>query len=251
MHLYGLLGHPLGHSFSASYFAEKFAKEGIEAEYRNFDFADVAEALEEILKDSRLRGFNVTIPHKRNVMPFLNELSDAAREIGAVNVVKVKRDCGGKIALKGFNSDYIGFRDSLRPLLKKTHKRALILGTGGASQAVVYALKKEGIETQRVSRTVGERKITYADLTSEVMEAFKIIVNCSPVGMFPKVDTCPDIPYEFLTKEHLLYDLVYNPTETLFMKRGKEKGAEVKNGLEMLHLQAQAAWNIWQGKEFR
>lgn len=251
MDLYGLLGHPLGHSFSASYFAEKFAKEGIEAEYRNFDLADAAEGLEEILKETRLRGFNVTIPHKRNVMPFLNEISAAAREIGAVNVVKVKRDTTGKVLLKGFNSDFIGFRDSLRPLLKKEHKCALILGTGGASRAVDYALNKEGLKTLHVSRTSGERHITYADLTSEVIETFKIIVNCSPVGMFPKVDLCPDIPYEFLTKDHLLYDLVYNPTETLFMKRGKEKGAEVKNGLEMLHLQAQAAWSIWQGKEIR
>ena len=187
-----------------------------------------------------LRGLNVTLPHKEAVIPMLDELSDEAKEIGAVNVIRVR---DGR--LKGFNSDIIGFMDSIRPLLKPWHQHALVLGTGGASRAIRVGLQRLGIQWTYVSRTPAPGRLTYADLTSELMEHYQVIVNCSPVGMFPRVDACPDIPYQLLTGRHLLYDLVYNPQETLFLKRGAERGAAVKNGLEMLHLQALASWRFW------
>lgn len=246
MKLYGLLGYPLGHSFSAKYFAEKFAKEGIDATYKNFEFAEVADAVAYLLQQDDLQGFNVTIPHKQAIMPYLNGLSAEAEAIGAVNVVCVKRDADGTVKLLGCNSDVVGFSNSIQPLLRpKLHSKALVLGTGGASKAVMYGLRKLGVEPIYVSRTPKEGQLTYNDLTSEVMRDYKVIVNCTPLGMYPKVDACPDIPYQYLTPDHLLYDLVYNPLETLFMKRGAAQGAVVKNGLEMLHLQAEAAWVDW------
>ncbi len=246
MKLYGLLGYPLGHSFSAKYFAEKFAKEGIDATYKNFEFAEVADAVAYLLQQDDLQGFNVTIPHKQAIMPYLNGLSAEAEAIGAVNVVCVKRDADGTVKLLGCNSDLVGFSNSIQPLLRpKLHSKALVLGTGGASKAVMYGLRKLGVEPIYVSRTPKEGQLTYDDLTSEVMRDYKVIVNCTPLGMYPKVDACPDIPYQYLTPDHLLYDLVYNPLETLFMKRGAAQGAVVKNGLEMLHLQAEAAWVDW------
>lgn len=246
MKLYGLLGYPLGHSFSAKYFAEKFAKEGIDATYKNFEFAEVADAVAYLLQQDDLQGFNVTIPHKQAIMPYLNGLSAEAEAIGAVNVVCVKRDADGTVKLLGCNSDVVGFSNSIQPLLRpKLHSKALVLGTGGASKAVMYGLRKLGVEPIYVSRTPKEGQLTYDDLTSEVMRDYKVIVNCTPLGMYPKVDACPDIPYQYLTPDHLLYDLVYNPLETLFMKRGAAQGAVVKNGLEMLHLQAEAAWVDW------
>lgn len=246
MKLYGLLGYPLGHSFSAKYFAEKFAKEGIDATYKNFEFAEVADAVAYLLQQDDLQGFNVTIPHKQAIMPYLNGLSAEAEAIGAVNVVCVKRDADGMVKLLGCNSDVVGFSNSIQPLLRpKLHSKALVLGTGGASKAVMYGLRKLGVEPIYVSRTPKEGQLTYDDLTPEVMRDYKVIVNCTPLGMYPKVDACPDIPYQYLTPDHLLYDLVYNPLETLFMKRGAAQGAVVKNGLEMLHLQAEAAWVDW------
>ncbi len=246
MKLYGLLGYPLGHSFSAKYFAEKFAKEGIDATYKNFEFAEVADAVAYLLQQDDLQGFNVTIPHKQAIMPYLNGLSAEAEAIGAVNVVCVKRDADGTVKLLGCNSDVVGFSNSIQPLLRpKLHSKALVLGTGGASKAVMYGLRKLGVEPIYVSRTPKEGQLTYDDLTPEVMRDYKVIVNCTPLGMYPKVDACPDIPYQYLTPDHLLYDLVYNPLETLFMKRGAAQGAVVKNGLEMLHLQAEAAWVDW------
>ena len=246
MKLYGLLGYPLGHSFSAKYFAEKFAKEGIDATYKNFEFAEVADAVAYLLQQDDLQGFNVTIPHKQAIMPYLNGLSAEAEAIGAVNVVCVKRDADGAVKLLGCNSDVVGFSNSIQPLLRpKLHSKALVLGTGGASKAVMYGLRKLGVEPIYVSRTPTEGQLTYNDLTPEVMRNYKVIVNCTPLGMYPKVDACPDIPYQYLTPDHLLYDLVYNPLETLFMKRGAAQGAVVKNGLEMLHLQAEAAWVDW------
>uniref|UniRef100_UPI003FEEFA43 shikimate dehydrogenase family protein n=1 Tax=Alloprevotella sp. TaxID=1872471 RepID=UPI003FEEFA43 len=246
MKLYGLLGYPLGHSFSAKYFAEKFAKEGIDATYKNFEFAEVADAVAYLLQQDDLQGFNVTIPHKQAIMPYLNGLSAEAEAIGAVNVVCVKRDADGMVKLLGCNSDVVGFSNSIQPLLRpKLHSKALVLGTGGASKAVMYGLRKLGVEPIYVSRTPKEGQLTYNDLTPEVMRDYKVIVNCTPLGMYPKVDACPDIPYQYLTPDHLLYDLVYNPLETLFMKRGAAQGAVVKNGLEMLHLQAEAAWVDW------
>ena len=240
MDRYGIIGYPLGHSFSRAFFTEKFQREHIDAEYVNFEIPS-ADMLPGIVQaNPNLRGLNVTLPHKEAVIPMLDELSDEAKEIGAVNVIRVR---DGR--LKGFNSDIIGFMDSIRPLLKPWHQHALVLGTGGASRAIRMGLQRLGIEWTYVSRTPAPGRLTYADLTSELMEHYQVIVNCSPVGMFPRVDACPDIPYQLLTGRHLLYDLVYNPQETLFLKRGAEHGAAVKNGLEMLHLQALASWRFW------
>lgn len=240
MDKYGIIGYPLGHSFSRAFFTEKFQREHIDAEYVNFELPS-ADMLPGIVQaNPNLCGLNVTLPHKEAVIPMLDELSDEAKEIGAVNVIRVR---DGR--LKGFNSDIIGFMDSIRPLLKPWHQHALVLGTGGASRAIRVGLQRLGIEWTYVSRTPAPGRLTYADLTSELMEHYQVIVNCSPVGMFPHVDACPDIPYQLLTDRHLLYDLVYNPQETLFLKRGAEHGAAVKNGLEMLHLQALASWRFW------
>ena len=245
MEAYGLVGHPLGHSFSAGYFAEKFAREGIDATYTNFDFADISQLTTLIAENENLRGVNVTIPHKQAVIPLLDELTAEAREIGAVNVVRISRDADGRSHTKGYNSDVIGFVDSLRPLLQSHHRRALVLGTGGASKAIVYGLKKLGITPLYVSRTKRADALTYEELKPEVLSNYHVIVNCSPVGMYPHVDEAPNLPYHLLTPQHLCYDLVYNPLETAFMKKASVQGAVVKNGLEMLHLQAEAAWNYW------
>ena len=240
MNTYGLIGYPLGHSFSRNFFTEKFEKEGIDAQYLNFEIPAIEEFLYIIKNNSELRGLNVTIPYKQQVMQYLDEISEEAMEIGAVNVVKV----GTK--LKGFNSDVIGFVESIKPLLKPHHKKALILGTGGASKAIRYGLEKKlGLETLFVSRSAREGMITYEDVTANVMKEYEVIVNCSPVGMFPHVDECPSLPYKAMDENNLLYDLVYNPLETLFMKKGAAQVATVKNGLEMLHLQAIASWEFW------
>ena len=240
MDKYGLIGFPLGHSFSRGFFTEKFAREGIDAEYVNFEIPDASMLLDVIRDNPGLRGLNVTLPHKQAVIPLLDELSDEAKEIGAVNVIRVR---DGK--LKGFNSDIIGFTESIKPLLQPWHKKALILGTGGASRAIRVGLTRVGIEWTYVRRTPREGMLTYSDLTAEVMQQYMVIVNCSPVGMFPKTGEAPNIPYELLTPKHLLYDLVYNPEETLFMQKGRAQDAIVKNGLEMLHLQAIASWEFW------
>ena len=240
MDRYGIIGFPLGHSFSRAFFTEKFQKEHIDAEYVNFEIPS-AHLLPEIVRSNpHLRGLNVTLPYKEAVIPMLDSMSDEAREIGAVNVIQVREG-----RLKGFNSDIIGFMGSLRPLLKPWHQHALVLGTGGASRAIRVGLERLGLDWTYVSRTAAEGRLTYAALTLEVMEHYQVIVNCSPVGMFPKVDACPDIPYHLLSSRHLLYDLVYNPEETLFLKRGAQQGATIKNGLEMLHLQALASWEFW------
>ena len=240
MDRYGIIGFPLGHSFSRAFFTEKFQKEHIDAEYVNFEIPS-AHLLPEIVRSNpHLRGLNVTLPYKEAVIPMLDSMSDEAREIGAVNVIQVREG-----RLKGFNSDIIGFMGSLRPLLKPWHQHALVLGTGGASRAIRVGLERLGLDWTYVSRTAAEGRLTYSALTPEVMEHFQVIVNCSPVGMFPKVVACPDIPYHLLSPRHLLYDLVYNPEETLFLKRGAQQGATIKNGLEMLHLQALASWEFW------
>ncbi len=242
--LYGIIGRPLGHSFSRRFFTDKFAAEGADAEYVNFELPSI-DLFPSVIKDNpRLRGLNVTLPYKTAVMPYLHEISDAAREIGAVNVIRVRNG-----RLKGFNSDVIGFTGSIQPLLKPVHTQALILGTGGASRAVRTALTRLGIQWTYVSRTPQPGMLTYRQLTPEVMDSCKVIVNCSPVGMFPHVDECPDIPYGLLTPDHLLFDLVYNPDRTLFMQRGEEYGATVKNGLEMLRLQAIAGWEFWNSED--
>lgn len=237
---YGIIGYPLGHSFSRGFFTEKFARESIDAQYLNFEIPDVA-MLSDVLRDNpELRGLNVTLPHKQAVIPLLDEMSEEAMEIGAVNVIRVRN---GK--LKGFNSDIIGFTNSIKPLLQPHHRKALVLGTGGASKAIRVGLNRLGIEWTYVSRSPRDGMVTYEDITAETLQEYTVIVNCSPVGMFPKVDAAPAIPYELLSPLHLLFDCVYNPEETLFMKKGREQGATVKNGLEMLHLQAIASWNFW------
>lgn len=241
MEQYGLIGYPLGHSFSRRFFNEEFFPEqGIEAEYLNFEIPEAEGLLEVVRTHPLLRGLNCTIPHKQAVIPLLDEISPEAREIGAVNVIRIR---DGR--LKGFNSDIIGFMDSLRPLLQPHHRRALVLGSGGASKAVWAGLLRLGLEPTQVSRKAGEGVLSYEMLSPEVMADHTVVVNCSPVGMFPHVDKCPAIPYELLSGRHLLYDLVYNPFDTLFMQRGRERGAMVKNGLEMLRLQALASWKFW------
>lgn len=237
---FGIIGYPLGHSFSKGFFTEKFARESIDAQYLNFEIPDVAMLPDVLCNNPELRGLNVTLPHKQAVIPLLDEMSEEAMEIGAVNVIRVRN---GK--LKGFNSDIIGFTNSIKPLLMPHHKKALILGTGGASKAIRVGLNRLGIEWTYVSRSPREGMITYEDITAETLQAYTVIVNCSPVGMFPNVAQSPEIPYDCLSDKHLLFDLVYNPEETLFMKKGREQGAIVKNGLEMLHLQAIASWDFW------
>ncbi len=241
MNTYGLIGYPLGHSFSRKFFTEKFAREEREAQYLNFEIPSIEEFPDVVKNNPELKGLNVTIPYKQQVMPYLDGISEEAKAIGAVNVVQVSKE-----GLIGYNSDVIGFVNSIRPLLKPHHKKALILGTGGASKAIHYGLtKKLGMETLFVSRSAREGVITYHDITPDTLKEYEVIVNCSPVGMFPHVDECPALPYEAMSEANLLYDLVYNPEETLFMKKGAEQGATVKNGLEMLHLQALASWEFW------
>lgn len=244
MQKYGLIGFPLKHSFSIGYFNEKFHSEGIDAVYENFEISDIKQFRKIVEESPNIAGMNVTIPYKVQVIPLLDGLSPAAAEIGAVNVIKFIRQ-KGKLQLIGYNSDIIGFTQSIEPLLQPHHQRALILGTGGASKAIFHGLKKLGVAGTFVSRSHKPDAITYEELTPELMAAHTVIVNCTPVGMYPKVDECPKIPYECITPNHLLYDLLYNPKATLFMKRGEEQGALTKNGLEMLLLQAFAAWEIW------
>lgn len=246
---FGLFGYPLGHSFSRKFFSEKFAIENIDAEYLNFEIPSMDMYLDTLDANPELKGHNVTIPYKQQVMQYLDDLSDEARAIGAVNVVKVSWK-EGKRYLKGFNSDVIGFVNSIKPLVKEHHKKALILGTGGASKAIKYGLEEKlGMETLYVSRSAKPGMITYDEITPELIHEYEVIVNCSPCGMHPHVDECPALPYESMTSDNLLFDLVYNPEETMFMKRGAEYGAVVKNGLEMLILQAVASWEFWTGEE--
>lgn len=245
MKKYGLIGFPLGHSFSRNYFNNKFADEKIDAEYVNFEIPSIQDFRRVIEENPNIYGLNVTIPYKQQVIPYLDELDADAEEIGAVNVIKFIREAGQKLKLVGYNSDVVGFMGSIKPLLKPHHRKALILGTGGASKAIVYGLRKLGISSVFVSRTKKEGMLTYDELTPEIVQEFTVIINCTPVGMFPHTDACPALPYECLTEKHLLFDLIYNPEETLFMKKGAAQGAITKNGLEMLLLQAIGAWSIW------
>lgn len=243
MQKFGLIGKTLKHSFSKNFFTEKFERENIDAQYDFYELTTIDEfAL--IKEDASLCGLNVTIPYKEQIFKFLDEVDETALAIGAVNTIKFIRD-NGKLTLKGYNTDIIGFTDSLKPLLKPCHRKALILGTGGASKAVFRALLNLGITPTYVSRSRREEMLSYDDLNEAVMADYLLIINCSPVGMFPNVDAAPNIPYQFLTQDHCLYDLVYNPIKTLFCKKGEEQGAVTKNGLEMLHGQAIASWKIW------
>ena len=244
--LIGLMAYPIRHSSSPAIHNEAFAYLGLDYAYLAFEVDN--DTLEDAIKGMRalqMPGANLSMPNKAAVIPYLDELDEDARLIGAVNVIKFTKGLFGK-KLKGYNSDIIGFKQSIDPLLNETHRKALILGTGGASKAVFQGLKQLGVGATLVSRKPKEFCITYDEITPKTMEQYTVIVNTTPLGMFPNVNSCPDIPYDLLTPNHLLYDLLYNPDETLFMKKGKEKGAVVKNGLEMLLLQAFAAWEIWQ-----
>ena len=248
MDKYGLIGYPLGHSFSRDFFNEKFRNEGIDAEYVNFEIPDISRFPEILTENPDLRGLNVTIPYKEKIISYMDALSEEARQIGAVNVVRVS-ERKGQTYLKGFNSDVIGFTRSIEPLLEPKHKKALILGTGGASRAIRYGLEQLGLEYRLVSRTPREGVWSYNQLTPETMQEYTVIVNCTPVGMYPHPDACPPLPYEAIGHDHLLYDLVYNPEETLFLKKGRGQGAIIKNGLEMLLLQAYAGWEFWHSED--
>ena len=248
MDKYGIIGHPLGHSFSKNYFNEKFHDEGIDAEYINFDIQNIGNLPEVLATNPELKGLNVTIPYKEKVLSYLDYISVEARAIGAVNVIRVEHK-GNNVLLKGYNSDVIGFTRSIEPILEKFHRKALVLGTGGASKAVSYGLRSLGLETLLVSRFERPGTIQYKDITPDVVREYKVIVNCTPCGMYPNYEECPELPYEALDSHNLLYDLIYNPDETLFMKKGREQGALTKNGIEMLLLQAFASWDFWNGKE--
>lgn len=244
MRQFGLIGFPLGHSFSKKYFSEKFKNENIDARYDLYELSNISE-FPNLRNSIKLSGLNVTIPYKEQIIPLLDKLDDTAASIGAVNVIRFDYDNNGKATLTGFNTDAIGFENSLKPFLKPHHKKALILGTGGASKAILYTLQQLGIECSYVSRSTREGQLTYSDLNEEILNDNLLIVNATPLGTFPKTDACPDIPYQFLTDKHLLFDVVYNPAETLFMKKGRDAGATALNGEEMLIGQALAAWEIW------
>ena len=248
MDKYGLIGYPLGHSFSISYFNDKFSDEGIDARYENFEIQSIDQLQEVLDTNPNLRGLNVTIPYKEKVIEFLDNITPEAQAIGAVNVIRISHE-GKKTKLKGYNSDVIGFTKSIEPMLDSNwHKKALILGTGGASKAINFGLKSLGLETVFVSRYQRPGTIQYESITPEVIREYNVIINCTPLGMYPHTEECPKLPYEAMDYHTILYDLIYNPDETLFMKKGRERGAEVKNGLEMLLLQAFASWEFWHEK---
>lgn len=241
MKLYGLLGKNIDYSFSRSYFSEKFQKEDINAEYLNFDIPEISNFESVIQQNEDLKGLNVTIPYKQSVMEYLDRLDRNAEAIGAVNTIKIEEDN----SLTGYNTDYTGFSSAIKPMLKNGNYRALILGTGGASKAVAFAFQKLGIEYLYVSRNPKTDQISYEDLDDEILKKHKIIVNTTPLGTFPNTDDHPEIPYHYLTRDHLAFDLIYNPSTTKFMELAAKNGASTSNGLRMLQLQAEKAWKIW------
>ena len=236
MRHYGIIGYPLHHSFSAKYFSEKFEREGIEAEYSLYPIGmeDLRLKIEDLFH--RLDGMNVTMPYKQTIIPYLDRLDETAEAVGAVNVVHKR---------VGYNTDCIGFMESINPLLRDSDRKALVLGTGGASKAVCYGLKQLGIAPTLVSRTPKDGMIGYSDLTEGLMAEHTIIVNCTPLGMVPDTESYPPIPYELISAQHLLFDCIYNPEETVFLRKGRAQGAKTQNGIEMLYGQAKAAWKIW------
>ncbi len=247
---YGLIGYPLGHSFSRDYFNHKFKAEGINAEYINFEIEDVSMLMELLAEHPELDGLNVTAPYKEQVIPYMTSMDPIAEQIGAVNVIKLLRDTDGElIGMRGYNSDVVGFSKSIEPLLTSSRSSALILGTGGAGKAVARALEDLGVETHFVSRRKSASTIAYEELTRAMVQHSKIVVNATPVGMYPNDDLTPDFPFRFLGSEHLCYDLIYNPNETRFMRESAAAGAETKNGLEMLLLQAFVSYEIWTRRE--
>ena len=240
---FGLLGKNISYSFSRGYFTEKFEKLKLNKyKYLNFDIQQIKDFPSIIGEEKNLRGINVTIPYKEEIIPFLDKLDETAKNIGAVNTIKFTK----RGNLKGYNSDVVGFENSIKPLLKSHHKKALILGTGGASKAIAFALNKNSIKFKFVSRNAeGKKEMSYDSLSEEILLKYTVIINCTPLGTFPKTEKCPDIPYQFITDAHLLYDLIYNPEVSTFLSKGKEKGAIIKNGFEMLQLQAEESWRIW------
>ena len=246
-YLYGLIGYPLIHSFSQDFFNQKFLAEDIDAQYINFEIEDLGLLMEIIAEYPNLNGLNVTAPFKVAVIPYLDSLDDDAREIGAVNVIRFIRDKKNDnfLELRGYNTDIGGFDRTLDSLLKPQHTSAMVLGTGGAAKAVSTALRRRGIEVQLVSRRKLEHTVVYEEITRAMVAEHKLIINATPLGKYPDDDQCPDFPYRFLTGEHLCYDLIYNPEQTLFMKHSAKYGAKVKNGIEMLLLQAFDSYNIW------
>lgn len=256
MKYYGLLGFPLSHSFSVGFFTEKFKRESIDATYKNFPISSMGLFPALLKENPELSGLNVTIPYKESIIPYLDALDAQAKAVGAVNVIKFERNEKGQVNLKGYNTDIIGFRESIQPLILALKQRltghtddpplkALILGTGGASKAVNYALRELGVEPVFVSRKAAPSILAYEELTEEVLNAHRIIVNTTPLGMYPNLDGFPPLDYTCIGSCHLLYDLVYNPRMTAFMRKGVGRGALVKNGIDMLHLQAEASWAIW------
>jgi shikimate dehydrogenase len=240
---FGLIGKSLKHSFSKDYFEKKFKDLGLkDYTYTNFEIATIEEFKDLIKKHPQLRGLNVTFPYKESIVPYMQELSAEATATGAVNCIKIEN---GK--LTGYNTDVYGFSQSIKPFLDTNHSRALILGTGGAAKAVAYALKKTGVDVYFATSSAKKTENTffYSEINEVAMNAFKLIINATPLGTFPNVNTCPPLPYHLFTKEHFAYDLVYNPEQTLFLKQAKEHGAATMNGLSMLHLQAEKSWEIW------
>lgn len=250
MRKFGLIGYPLGHSFSKKYFTDKFLKEHITScIYENYPLQDLTKLPELLAKESDICGLNVTIPHKSGIIRFLDFIDPDAEEIGAVNVLKIKR-VGGQVKMSGFNSDVTGIRDSLMPVINTSNVRnAIIFGTGGSSRAVVYVLRKLGLNITQVSRTQKDNFLTYSDLDSRIIKSSNLIINTTPLGMYPDTERKPEFNYDLLTREHILFDLVYNPEITSFLKMGKEKGCIILTGLKMLHSQAEKSWEIWNDKK--
>ena len=235
--IFGLIGKSISYSFSPNYFNNKFKEENIDAEYRLFDIDEINK-VKGVFNQS-VGGLNVTIPYKEEIIPFLDRISGAAKEINAVNTIQFK-----DYEIIGHNTDVIGFKNSIQPLLKPHHKKALILGTGGASKAVKYVFKELNIDFKVVSRS-DKADFTYEDLNEKILSEYLIIVNCTPLGTFPNVEKTPNIPFDAITEKHLVYDLIYNPEKTTFLRKAESNGATIKNGLEMLQEQAEAAWDIW------
>lgn len=240
---FGLVGKNISYSFSQKYFSEKFQKLGLtNLRYENIDIPEIDEFPFVIYqKEEDFKGFNVTIPYKQSILKYLDTVDEIAKEIGAVNTIKVSESN----ELIGYNTDVYGFQKSIEPLLQAHHKKALILGTGGASKAVAFGLKTLNIETNFVSRKVSDNSLLYSILDKSILEEYTVIINCTPVGTYPNIEDSPNIPYQYLSKEHIVYDLIYNPSETAFLESAKQQGAVIKNGLEMLELQAEKSWEIW------
>lgn len=238
---FGLVGKNISYSFSKGYFTQKFITLGLnEHTYENFDLVQIEDFQKLINQNKDLKGLNVTIPYKEAIIPYLDELNPKAKKIGAVNTIKFT-----KMGLKGYNTDIYGFKKSIRPFLKKHHKRALILGTGGASKAVAFVFGELGLDFKYVSRRPVGNQFSYMDLNEKILDKYTILVNCTPLGTFPNIEEKPDIPYQFIQDKHLLFDLIYNPEKTAFLKEGEKQGASICNGHKMLELQAEKAWKIW------